>query len=126
LKKNLGLDILNQGDAILLNVTRDPVIRPSSRRSTPREEGLRRLHGGPGYAEDHREFGVEKFGSPLFFRMPGRKRNPGQVTGRFAPPVSRPRRIRSGLNEEPARRDDSRRIVAAGFAIATTAGVFWT
>ena len=75
LKKTLGLDILNEGDAMLLNVYHviqvNPAKWPESQRR--RRQGFRRFHGGQRHPELIGKFGVEKFGSPLFFPDAGKK-----------------------------------------------------
>jgi tungstate transport system substrate-binding protein len=75
LKKNLGLDILVEGDAILLNVYHVIEVNPAK---WPKVNAA----GGKAFAdfmvskdtqEIIRTFGVEKFGSPLFFPDAGKK-----------------------------------------------------
>jgi tungstate transport system substrate-binding protein len=75
LKKNLGLDILVEGDAILLNIYHVIEVNPAR---WPKVNGV----GAKAFADFMvsketqdiiRTFGVEKFGSPLFFPDAGKK-----------------------------------------------------
>jgi len=75
LKKNLGLDILVEGDAILLNIYHVIEVNPVK---WPKVNAA----GGKSFAdfmvsketqEVIKTFGVEKFGSPLFFPDAGKK-----------------------------------------------------
>ena len=75
LKKNLGLDILNEGDAMLLNVYSVIEVNPAKFKKI-------NAYGGKAFAdfmvaratqEIIGKFGVEKFGSPLFFPDAGKK-----------------------------------------------------
>jgi tungstate transport system substrate-binding protein len=75
LKKNLGLDILVEGDAILLNIYHVIEINPAK---WPKVN----VPGGKAFADFMvsketqgiiKTFGVEKFGSPLFFPDAGKK-----------------------------------------------------
>jgi tungstate transport system substrate-binding protein len=75
LKKNLGLDILVEGDAILLNVYHVIEVNPSK---WPKVNAP----GGKAFADFMvsnetqgiiKTFGVDKFGSPLFFPDAGKK-----------------------------------------------------
>ena len=75
LKKNLGLDILVEGDAILLNVYHVIEVNPAKWTKVNKA-------GGKAFAdfmvsketqEIVKTFGVEKFGSPLFFPDAGKK-----------------------------------------------------
>jgi tungstate transport system substrate-binding protein len=75
LKKNLGLDILVEGDAILLNVYHVIEVNPAK---WPKVN----VAGGKAFAdfmvfketqEIIKTFGVDKFGSPLFFPDAGKK-----------------------------------------------------
>jgi len=75
LKKNLGLDILVEGDAILLNIYHVIEVNPAK---WPKVNAA----GGKSFADFMvsketqdiiRTFGVEKFGSPLFFPDAGKK-----------------------------------------------------
>jgi len=75
LKKNLGLDILVEGDAILLNIYHVIEVNPAK---WPKVN----VPGGKAFADFMvsketqdviRTFGVDKFGSPLFFPDAGKK-----------------------------------------------------
>ena len=75
LKKNLSLDILGEGDAILLNVYHVIEVNPAK---WPKVNAA----GGKAFADFMvsketqaiiKTFGVEKFGSPLFFPDAGKK-----------------------------------------------------
>ena len=75
LKKNLGLDILVEGDAILLNIYHVIEVNPAK---WPKVN----VPGGKAFADFMvsketqdviRIFGVDKFGSPLFFPDAGKK-----------------------------------------------------
>jgi tungstate transport system substrate-binding protein len=75
LKKNLGLVILTEGDAILLNVYHVIEVNPAK---WPKVNAA----GGRAFADFMvskevqgiiKTFGVEKFGSPLFFPDAGKK-----------------------------------------------------
>ena len=75
LKKRLGLDILSEGDAILLNVYHVIEVNPAK---WPKVNGA----GARAFADFMvaqetqgiiKTFGVEKFGSPLFFPDAGKK-----------------------------------------------------
>ena len=75
LKKTLGLDILNEGDAILLNIYHVVEINPAK---WPRVN----VAGGKAFAdfmvtpetqEVVKTFGTDKFGAPLFFPDAGKK-----------------------------------------------------
>jgi tungstate transport system substrate-binding protein len=75
LKKNLGLDILVEGDAILLNIYHVIEVNPSK---WPKVNAV----GGKVFADFMvsketqdiiKTFGVDKFGSPLFFPDAGKK-----------------------------------------------------
>jgi tungstate transport system substrate-binding protein len=75
LKKNLGLDILEEGDAVLLNIYHVIEVNPAK---WPKVNTA----GGKAFAdfmvsketqEVVRTFGVAKFGSPLFFPDAGKK-----------------------------------------------------
>jgi tungstate transport system substrate-binding protein len=75
LKKNLGLDILVEGDAILLNIYHVIEVNPAK---WPKVNAA----GGKAFADFMvsketqgiiKTFGVEKFGSPLFFPDVGKK-----------------------------------------------------
>jgi tungstate transport system substrate-binding protein len=75
LKKNLGLDILVEGDAILLNIYHFIEVNPAR---WPKVNGV----GAKAFADfmvsketqdTIKTFGVDKFGSPLFFPDAGKK-----------------------------------------------------
>jgi tungstate transport system substrate-binding protein len=75
LKKNLGLDILVEGDAILLNIYHVIEVNPA-------KWSKLNVAGGKAFADFMvsketqdiiRTFGVDKFGSPLFFPDAGKK-----------------------------------------------------
>ena len=75
LKKNLGLDILNEGDAILLNIYHVIEVNPAK---WPKVNAA----GAKAFADFMvskqtqkviKTFGVDKFGSPLFFPDAGKK-----------------------------------------------------
>lgn len=75
LKKNLGLDILNEGDALLLNVYSVIEVNPAKSKKI-------NIDGAKSFAEfmlskDTQKiigkFGVDKFGAPLFFPDAGKK-----------------------------------------------------
>jgi tungstate transport system substrate-binding protein len=75
LQKNLGLSILNEGDAILLNIYHVIEVNPAK---WPKVNAL----GGKAFAdfmvaretqEVIKTFGTDKFGSPLFFPDAGKK-----------------------------------------------------
>jgi len=75
LKKTLGLDILNEGDAILLNIYHVIEVNPAK---WPRVN----VAGGKAFAdfmvtpetqEVIKTFGTDKFGAPLFFPDAGKK-----------------------------------------------------
>ena len=75
LKKSLGLDILNEGDAILLNIYHVIEVNPAK---WPKVNAA----GGTAFAdfmvaretqEVVKTFGIDKFGAPLFFPDAGKK-----------------------------------------------------
>ena len=75
LKKNLGLDILNEGDSILLNIYHVIEINPAK---WPKIN----IPGGKAFADFMlaketqdviKTYGVEKFGGALFFPDAGKK-----------------------------------------------------
>jgi tungstate transport system substrate-binding protein len=75
LKKNLGLDILAQGDAVLLNIYHVIEVNPAK---WPKVNAA----GSKAFADSMvskqtqgiiKKFGVEKYGSPLFFPDAGKK-----------------------------------------------------
>jgi tungstate transport system substrate-binding protein len=80
LKKNLGLDILVEGDAILLNIYHVIEVNPAK---WPKVNAA----GGKAFADFMvsketqgiiKTFGVDKFGSPLFFPDAGKKEELGK------------------------------------------------
>jgi tungstate transport system substrate-binding protein len=80
LKKRLGLDILTEGDAILLNVYHVIEVNPAK---WPKVNAA----GGRAFADFMvskevqdivKTFGVDKFGSPLFFPDAGKKEDVGK------------------------------------------------
>lgn len=75
LKKNLGLDILNQGDAILLNVYSVIPVNPAKFKKINVEGGkaFADFMVAPATQKIIGTFGMEKFGSPLFFPDAGKK-----------------------------------------------------
>jgi len=74
LKKNLGLDILVDGDAILLNIYHvievNPAKWPKVNAAGGKHLRISWFRRNPGH---HQTFGVEKFGSALFFPDVGKK-----------------------------------------------------
>lgn len=75
LKKNLGLDILNQGDAILLNIYSVIPVNPDKFKKINTEGGkaFADFMVAPATQKIIGTFGVDKFGSPLFFPDAGKK-----------------------------------------------------
>ena len=75
LKKNLGLDILNEGDAMLLNVYSVIEVNPAKFKKINAEGGkaFADFMVAKGTQEIIGKFGVDKFGSPLFFPDAGKK-----------------------------------------------------
>ncbi|NPU82958.1 MAG: solute-binding protein [Syntrophaceae bacterium] len=75
LKKNLGLDILNQGDAILLNVYSVIPVNPAKFKKINADgaKAFADFMVAPETQKIIGTFGVEKFGSPLFFPDAGKK-----------------------------------------------------
>jgi tungstate transport system substrate-binding protein len=75
LKKNLGLDILVEGDAILLNIYHVIEVNPAkwSKVNTAGAKAFADFMVSKEVQEIVRTFGVEKFGSPLFFPDAGKK-----------------------------------------------------
>jgi tungstate transport system substrate-binding protein len=75
LKKNLGLDILNQGDSILLNVYSVIPVNPAKFKKINAEgaQAFADFMVAPETQKIIGTFGVEKFGSPLFFPDAGKK-----------------------------------------------------
>ena len=75
LKKNLGLDILVEGDTILLNIYHAIEVNPVKWPKV-NSAGAKAFAGfmvSKGTQELIRTFGVDKFGSPLFFPDAGKK-----------------------------------------------------
>ena len=75
LKKNLGLDILVEGDAILLNIYHVIEVNPAKWRKV-NAAGAKAFSDFMVSKETQdiiKTFGVEKFGSPLFFPDAGKK-----------------------------------------------------
>lgn len=74
LKKNLGLDILNQGDALLLNVYSVIQVHPTKFRKINAEgaQAFSDFMVAPETQTIIGTFGVDKFGSPLFFPDAGK------------------------------------------------------
>lgn len=75
LKKNLGLDILVEGDAILLNIYHVIEVNPAKWPKV-NNAGAKTFAGfmvSKGTQELIKTFGVDKFGSPLFFPDAGKK-----------------------------------------------------
>jgi len=76
--KGLGSDILVEGDGILLNIYHrhrgEPKKWPKVNFAGGKASPISCLQGNAGH---YQAFGIEKFGSPLFFPMPARKRRPG-------------------------------------------------
>jgi tungstate transport system substrate-binding protein len=75
LKKNLGLDILVEGDAILLNIYHVIEVNPSKwpKVNTAGAKAFADFMVSKETQEIIRAFGVDKFGSPLFFPDAGKK-----------------------------------------------------
>jgi tungstate transport system substrate-binding protein len=74
LKKNLGLDILVEGDAILLNIYHVIEVNPSKwpKVNTAGAKAFSDFMVSKETQEIIKTFGVEKFGSPLFFPDAGK------------------------------------------------------
>ena len=75
LKKNLGLDILVEGDAILLNIYHVIEVNPAKWPKV-NNAGAKTFAGfmvSKGTQDIIKTFGVDKFGSPLFFPDAGKK-----------------------------------------------------
>ncbi|HUH65601.1 MAG TPA: substrate-binding domain-containing protein, partial [Syntrophales bacterium] len=75
LKKNLGLDILEQGDAALLNIYHVIEVNPAKWPKV-NSAGARAFADFMVSAQCQdiiRKFGMEKYGSPLFFPDAGKK-----------------------------------------------------
>jgi tungstate transport system substrate-binding protein len=75
LKKNLGLDILVEGDAILLNVYHVIEVNPAKwpKVNAPGGKAFADFMVSKETQEIIRTFGVDKFGSPLFFPDAGKR-----------------------------------------------------
>jgi len=75
LKKNLGLDILVEGDAILLNIYHVIEINPAKwpKVNAPGGKAFADFMVSKETQETIKTFGVDKFGSPLFFPDAGKK-----------------------------------------------------
>jgi tungstate transport system substrate-binding protein len=75
MKKNLGLDILAEGDAILLNIYHVIEVNPAkwTKINVPGAKAFGDFMVSKETQETIRTFGVEKFGSPLFFPDAGKK-----------------------------------------------------
>jgi tungstate transport system substrate-binding protein len=75
LKKNLGLDILVEGDAILLNIYNVIEVNPAKwpKVNVPGGKAFADFMVSKETQEIIRTFGVDKFGSPLFFPDVGKK-----------------------------------------------------
>jgi tungstate transport system substrate-binding protein len=74
LKKNLGLDILNEGDAVLLNVYSVIQVNPAKFRKINAEgaKAFADFMVAPDTQKIIGKFGVDKYGSPLFFPDAGK------------------------------------------------------
>jgi tungstate transport system substrate-binding protein len=75
LKKNLGLDILVEGDAILLNIYHVIEVNPAKwpKVNTAGAKAFADFMVSKGTQDIIKTFGVDKFGSPLFFPDAGKK-----------------------------------------------------
>ncbi len=75
LKKNLGLDILVEGDAILLNIYHVIEVDPAKwpKVNAPAAKAFADFMISKKTQDIVKTFGVEKFGSPLFFPDAGKK-----------------------------------------------------
>jgi len=75
LKKNLGLDILVEGDAILLNIYHVIEVNPAKwpKVNTSGAKAFADFMVTKGTQDIIKTFGVDKFGSPLFFPDAGKK-----------------------------------------------------
>ena len=75
LKKNLGLDILVEGDAILLNIYHVIEVNPKKwpKVNAPGGKAFADFMVSKGTQDIIKTFGVDKFGSPLFFPDAGKK-----------------------------------------------------
>jgi len=75
LKKNLGLDILVEGDAILLNIYHVIEVNPAKwpKVNVPAGKAFADFMVSKETQDIVKTFGVEKYGSPLFFPDAGKK-----------------------------------------------------
>lgn len=75
LKKNLGLDILTEGDAVLLNIYHVIEVNPAKwpKVNVQGAKAFADFMVSPETQRTIGQFGVEKFGSPLFFPDAGKK-----------------------------------------------------
>ncbi len=75
LKKNLGLDILVEGDVILLNIYHVIEVNPKKwpKVNAPGGKAFADFMVSKGTQNIIKTFGVDKFGSPLFFPDAGKK-----------------------------------------------------
>jgi tungstate transport system substrate-binding protein len=75
LKKNLGLDILVEGDSILLNIYHVIEVNPAKwpKVNAPAAKAFADFMVSKETQDIVKTFGVEKFGSPLFFPDAGKK-----------------------------------------------------
>jgi len=75
LKKNLGLDILVEGDAILLNIYHVIEVNPAKwpRVNVPGAKAFADFMVSKETQDMIKTFGADKFGSPLFFSDAGKK-----------------------------------------------------
>ena len=75
LKKNLGLDILAEGDAVLLNIYHVIEVNPAKwpRVNNPGAKAFADYMVSRQTQDIIKKFGVEKYGSPLFFPDAGKK-----------------------------------------------------
>jgi tungstate transport system substrate-binding protein len=75
LKKNLGLDILVEGDAVLLNIYHVIDVNPAKwpKVNSAGAKAFSDFMVGRQTQDIIRKFGVEKYGSPLFFPDAGKK-----------------------------------------------------
>ncbi len=75
LKKNLGLDILVEGDAILLNIYHVIEVNPAKwpKVNAPAAKAFADFMVSKETQDIVKTFGVDKFGSPLFFPDAGKK-----------------------------------------------------
>lgn len=75
LKKNLGLDLLVEGDRVLLNIYHVIEVNPAKwpKVNSPGAKAFSDFIVSKGTQEIIRTFGVDKFGSPLFFPDAGKR-----------------------------------------------------